>query len=196
MQENQPQRKIGYRKIATEGTEITKMEVMEWLKQFSRRVLSKIVDHLAHVVAGFAVVAALALSAIFWRWLTSKHSLSISGWLWVLMFLLISSLPILSFWLTTKKPWKPVYTDEGDIKSIIELEFREFSGVAGGIYKPRLTIRFDLFDRISKVKTGSSKRHLETIANGLGYRTTRTGAKTIVFEYEDRSISRTIIASR
>ena len=160
---------------------------MKLIKNFCLKVLNEFENHLAKYIAGFIILGLLALCLFSWRWLASKHSLEMLGCLWVLMFLAMSGLPILLFWLITRKPLKVVYTDENDIKNMLELRFREFNTNYRGIHKPRLSIRFTLFDRISSVKGGSSKKHLEAIANNLCYHTIRKGDKTIVFEYKKRS---------
>jgi MFS family permease len=164
------------------------MDIIEWIKKFCFKILNKIADHLATVIAAGIILIFSTLCIIFREWAKTKHSLETFGWLWVLIFLAISGLPILLFLLITKKPWKPVYTGEDDVKNMLELRFREFSGISRGIFKPRLTIRFTLSDKISNVKNGSSKKYLETIANNLGYHTTRKGDKTIIFVHEERSI--------
>jgi hypothetical protein len=157
------------------------MKIKEQIKKFSSKVWDKIEDHLATVVAGGIILICSTLCIIFWEWLKTEHLLKMYGGLWVLMFLVISGLPMLLLSVIKKKPTE-VYTDENDIKNILGSRFRQVSVTHRGMSKTRLTVGFSDFDKSSNVKSGSSKKHLETIANNLGYHTVCKGNETIVFE--------------
>jgi hypothetical protein len=159
------------------------MDIIGWTKKFFSKICAKIEDRLASFLAGGILVIALVVCTVFWEWLKTKHSLEMFGWLWILILLAIAGLPIFFFWLITRKSRKVAYADEDDIRNVLDARFREFSISRRGMQKSRLTISFALFDRRSNVKNGSSKEHLETIANSLGYYTVSKGDKTITLEY-------------
>jgi magnesium-transporting ATPase (P-type) len=163
------------------------MDIKGQTKKFFLNILNKIEDHIVNVIASIIIIVVLASCIIFWKWLNTMHSLKTYGWLWILGLLLLSGLPIILFFLIKKKQLRGIYTDENDIKNILGSQFRQVSIGRSGMPKTRLTIEFSYFDKSSNVKSGSSKKHLETIANNLGYHTTQKGEETIVFECEKRN---------
>jgi len=159
---------------------------MKWIKKFFLKILSEVENHLAKCIAALIL---LASSGFLWfarRWVMAKHSLELYGGLWIVAFLTVSSVPILTSFMLKKRKNRISLTNEDDIKNLLELRFREFSR---GCHtsKTRLTIKFNLFDKIANVKSGSSRKYLEQIANAFGYSTARRGDKTIVLEYKDQS---------
>lgn len=153
----------------------------EWIKKFCLRIWDKIEDHLAKYIAGVIIAIFVIVSIIFWKWLIAKHSLELYGAVWVIASLAVASLPILLFLLIKRRVNEEIYTDENDIKNILDLWLRRFSTGHRGVRKQRLTINFALCDRINNLKKGSTRKFLPEIIEKDGtYEIESIGEKTIV----------------
>src|SRR4030043_496660 len=68
------------------------MDIRGRIKKFCFKVLNKIEDHLAKVVAGGLILIGSTLCVIFWKWLKSKQTLELYSWEWLLFLLIFFSL--------------------------------------------------------------------------------------------------------
>ena len=76
----------------------------ERIKKFGLRIWDKIEDHLAKCIAGVIIAFFVVAALIFWKWLTSKHSLEMYGGVWIVTFFAMVFLSVLVFWLVGRKP--------------------------------------------------------------------------------------------
>ena len=65
----------------------------ERIKKFGLRIWDKIEDHLAKCIAGVIIAFFVVAALVFWKWLTSKHSLEMYGGVWIVTFFAIMSQP-------------------------------------------------------------------------------------------------------
>jgi hypothetical protein len=131
---------------------------MKWLKDSSKKVLRKIEDHIATVIAGVVIAIILALGAFFWEWLKTKHSLEIPGWVLVLTTVLIALLPTLLYRQFTKL--RVLYKKEEDIKNILQMWSRQkFTGY----WHIEENVYFDTIDKDKHLPKGSAAKFLPDI---------------------------------
>jgi hypothetical protein len=156
------------------------------------RSISKIIFIAVSFLAGLITIFGFIVTCIKWlqgewqkrkviAWLFDVYSFGLPTWAWIGLFLLIVILSMLVFWLITRKPKRDIYTDEEDIKNILELWFRKFSTNDRGRHKQKLTIKFSLCDQLNNLKSGSTEKFLPGIVEKSGiYEIKSKGRKTIV----------------
>ena len=139
-------------------------------------------------------IATLVFGALLWifrnyiqEWLTSFHTITLAGWAWILVSLLILGVPAFVFYLIKKRLGKVIYKEENDIKNILKSWFYSFSTTSSGRRKRRLTINFSLCDEYNRLEKGSSKKYLEIIAISFGYYIVSKGKATIRLEHTEQS---------
>ena len=175
------------------------MNKIEWIKKFFLKVLNKIEDHLATVVAGGIILILSTLRIFFWKWLCAPHSLQFSGWLWVLIFLGISIIPAVSVFLIIRRRTRKrrqVLTDDTDIKNSLRQWFRQYDRKSKDPWAEattdyQLTVNFSDLDQKLSLSPSSTKRHIEDVVKEFdGWRTKNKGDDTIVIFHDAPIINR------
>ena len=129
----------------------------ERIKKFGLKIWNKIEDHLAKYIAGGIIVIFVVLCIVSWEWLRAKHSLEMFGWLWILILFLLVSLPVLIFWLFTRR--KILYEEDEDIKVVLEEQLERMTQLS----KDTVRIDYRIWDRKFSLKKGSTKRFSKRI---------------------------------
>ena len=132
------------------------MDVEKWTKQFGLKVLDKIEDNVAAVVAGVIIFIGSALCIIFWKWLKTEHTITTYGFVWVTAVFLVGGLPALIFWLFKKKKQRIKYREDEDISVVLENKLRELEGQK----KNQIPIDFRIWDKKLNLMVGSTKKLL------------------------------------
>jgi hypothetical protein len=149
------------------------------------------------VKALLAAIAILFLGFLGWFrnyiqvWIVSSHAIKLVGWLWILVFSLISATSTFLFWLITRKSkqirYQVKYTNEVDIKNILTDYWNEEKArkdeKSRFLYELRSEFVIDCFrvERQLSLKKGSAARFLpEIIENDDIYYIKSKGEKTIV----------------
>ena len=162
-----------------------KKDFMKLIKKICFKILNEVMNHLAKYITGLIILGLLALCLFSWRWLARKHSLETFGWLWILIFLAISGLPILLFLLITKKQWKPDYTDEIDIQNSLRHWFQSNVKPQLGANGFQYTMNFSNLDQSLGLPSGSTKRYIENVVKEFeGWQTKNKGEDTIVIFHD------------
>ena len=97
------------------------MDIKGCIKKFCFKILNSIADHLATVIAASLIL----LCIILWRWLTTKHSLEMYGFLWIAVAFLLIGLPLFIFWLLKKQP-RILYREDQEILVVLESKLRRY----------------------------------------------------------------------
>lgn len=168
----------------------------EWMSKKSHNLLIGVLRWLAKewVKACSSAIATIIIGylAVTYRkciggWLTTKHSLNVYGWSWILALLLTASLSILVFWLVTRQ--RILYNDEADIKNILHDWWKlHCTGHQGSL---RLTIDFDSVDRHKHLPKGSAAKFLPHIAEvNFGCSLVNKGKATMLIDCKGRDVPR------
>lgn len=131
------------------------MDIEVLIKKFFLKVLKKIEDHLASVVAGGLIL----LCIIFWRWLKTEHSLTTYGWVWVSAVFLVGGLPTSIFWFLRKGKQRILYREDEEISVVLENKLRELEGQK----KNQIPIDFRIWDKKLHLMVGSAKKLLPKV---------------------------------
>lgn len=142
------------------------MDIRGRIKKFCFKVLNKIEDHLAKVVAGGLILIGSTLCVIFWKWLKSKQTLELYSWEW-LLFLLIF-LFLLVYFIRSIVLNKGRLKNACDITSGIENWFNRNIDGAAPIIQNR-PYYFANLEKDLNLKRGSSLKYLPMIAFRHGY---------------------------
>ncbi len=146
-------------------------------------IIEQVREHLKRIIIW--LVGAIGLTAIgitIKTWLTTEHSLSLTGWFWILIFAATAAIPLGVCWLvqSTKRKRPSHLTDLDDIKIAItdwmvcNIKKRGF----------RRTVRFETIDEECNMPTGTAKKFLPNILADV---TEQGGA--IDFEYGKETIT-------
>ena len=142
------------------------MNFINWIKSFGIKVLSKIEDRFAMVVASAFVIIIGALCLFFWDWIKTKHSLELHGWMWLILSTVFVGL--VSHFLCVVLKYAGKIKNPSDVKGAIT----EWINNGGYIYfeveKDR-QYSFSNVDKELNIRRGSSQKYLPFIANKGGY---------------------------
>ena len=129
------------------------MDIKGRIKEFCFKVLNKIEDHLATVVASGLILIVTILCIIFWEWVKTKHSLEMYGWMWTVDVFTLGALPIFIFWLLQKKDPKISYRKDEEILVVLENKLTKYE-----LQKQNeILIDFRLCDRKWRFPKGSAQ---------------------------------------
>ena len=142
------------------------MNIKEWTKQFWFKVLNKIEDHVAAVMAGVIISIISVLYVIFGGWLKSTHSLTIYGWVWLLLLLILLFLTAYFIYHTLRE--KARLKNEHDIINAIDYWFKEDDSYGASVEKD-VNYYFSYLEKDLNLTRGSSRRYLPMIACIHGY---------------------------
>ena len=135
------------------------MDIKEWTKQFWLKVLKKIEDHVVAVVAGVIISIGSVLCVIFWGWLKATHSLTMYGWAFVTLLLIVGLLPISIFWLRKQTKRRILYREDGEILIVLEDKLRDLESQK----KSQIRIDFRIWDRKLSLAKGRAQKLLPQV---------------------------------
>ncbi len=150
------------------------MDIKEWIAQFWLKVLNKIEDHVAAVIAGVIISISTVICVFFYGWMKTTHSLTMYGWAW-LLFLLVVLFLIFYFLYNTLRE-KGRLKNEHDILNAIDSWFTEGDGYGESVER-NVNYYFSCLEKDLNLRRGSSKRYLPMIACKHRY-AFETGEKT------------------
>ena len=145
----------------------------ERIKKFGLRIWSKIEDHLAKYIAGVIIAISVIACISSGKWLTSKHSLEMYGFVWIAIIVGIIFLSALTFWLTIREPKKKKLTNKTDIKIELDDYWKNEKQVSHErrAYKTlenEFTISCRQIDKHRNLKRGSTSKFLPEIIEDEG----------------------------
>lgn len=146
----------------------------ERIKNFGLKIWDDVENHLARYVAGIVGVILLAVYSLVWKWSSAKHSLTLYGWLWLLLIFAFLASIIHSLICLFRDRGR--FKDRKDIQNAIEgwltgddrdpfynkEEYREYAGLEKGL----------------NIKRGSLKKYLPELARKYSYGV-ETGKKNV-----------------
>ncbi len=140
--------------------------MLERIRQFVARVWDKVEDRLAGYIAGFIVFAFLAAILFSWRWSSTKHSLELYGWIWLLLSIFLIFL--LVYFLFSVLRDRGRLTEPKDIEAALEDWFAH--GDEYGIrVEKNMQYYFVGVEKNLNLKRGCCKLYLPMVAWKHGY---------------------------
>ncbi len=153
------------------------MNIKGWIKRFWLKVLNKIEERLAGFMAGVIILVGLVLCAIFWEWAKAKHSLEVSGWVWLLLCLM--SLFLLLHFVSIVFAKVRKIKDPADIRNVLYKWWRHTKERCPG--QIEFTLYFSSIDKKERLEKGSAKKHLRQVVTKDGkWGVVREGPDTLM----------------
>jgi len=126
------------------------------------------------ILASIGVVAGGVLLA-FKEWSFAGHTLTLPGWLWVLLSVLYPVLFGVGILLDVRWPLK--YKEEADVKNRLSIYFRRVAH--DPFHYTECTLHYRWFDRKYRLKRGSAKKYLAEVAKEYGWDIIQAGPGTL-----------------
>ena len=151
------------------------MDIRGWTKNFLLKVLNKIEEHVATVLAGAIFLIGSVLCIVFWEWAKTEHSLELYGWVWLSISLLFLLLLIYSLYSVCGKFRR--IKEPSDVRNALSKWWRHCTDQCP---QKEFALYFAAIDRKEKLKRGSAKKYLrEIIVNRGNWSIVREGSKTL-----------------
>jgi len=132
--------------------------IIKSIKRFCSKVLNRIEERLANVAAGILILVVPGLCIIFWKWLKTKHSLAMYGFLWIAVPFVLICVPFFMFWLLKKKA-TILYREDNEILVVLENKLRGYEHQS----QNEILIDFRSCDRKWGFPKGSAQRLLPSL---------------------------------
>src|SRR4030042_5338142 len=93
-----------------------------------KKIMAWFGNHLFAAILGVVITSSITVSVIiiFWKWLKTKHSLEMYGFLWIVVVFVLIVLPLFIFWLLKKKKMRIQYHKDNEILVVLEHKLREY----------------------------------------------------------------------
>ena len=136
--------------------------MIEWIRKFGLKIWSKIENHLAGYIAVIIILIFLAACSLLWEWSSTKHSLEMYGWTWLLLSIFFISL--LCYFMFSLLRERARLKDPDDIKGAIEDWL-----VRGHDVEKDTQYFFRGLEKSLNLRRHSSKIYLPILAYNHGY---------------------------
>jgi hypothetical protein len=133
------------------------MDIKGRIKKFCFKAF--IEDPLATVVKGGLILIVPTLCIIFWKWLTTKHSVEFYGLIWLLLSLAYVFLFVHFVYIMFDKVRR--IKDPEDVRNVLKKWWRHTREQCPD--QMEFTLYFSLIDKKERLRKGSSKKYLREI---------------------------------